>query len=224
MEDNGRLALEVLTKTIEHTGYTSSGGAPLDKFITKAVSSSSCSDGSASVLNPSLFPNVTTTDNVSGDSIGVIYLGDADVFTDCSGGLLPASCQLSPGSAINPSKIYSGFILDKANNLLQCAGSRDGSLQTIAEGIENMQILYGIDADDDPDHDVERYVSASNVGSLWNNVINVQVAILVRSLRKVKSTAESESFTLLDTEITTPSDRYQRAVFSTTITLRNALN
>ena len=42
LEDNGRLALEILTKTLEHTGYTSSKGVPLeDKFISVAADVSS---------------------------------------------------------------------------------------------------------------------------------------------------------------------------------------
>lgn len=219
LEDNGRIALEVLTNTLQHTGYTSASGTPLeDKFITAAVTSSSCSDGSQSVLNTGIIP--VTADNNAGDSLGVIYLGDSNVFTDCSGAPLPATCQLNPGLPTDPAKIYSAFFLDASN--LQCAGSRDASEQTIAEGIENMQILYGVDAN--ADNQVDRYVNAPNVGTLWNNVINIQVAVLARSLIEVKDTAESESFTLLDTPITTPTDRYQRAVFSTTISLRNSLN
>ncbi len=85
-----------------------------------------------------------------------------------------------------------------------------------------MQILYGVDAN--ADNQVDRYVNAPNVGTLWNNVISIQVAVLARSLIEVKDTAESESFTLLDTAVTTPSDRFQRAVFSTTVSLRNSLN
>ncbi len=221
LQDNGRLALEVLTKTIEHTGYTSSSGALLqNKFLNMAVSSDTCSDGSQNIVNTGIFPADATVDNDAGDSVGVVYLGDSNVFTDCSGGVLPASCQLSPGSSTDAASIYSAFFVD-ANDNLQCAGSRDGVLQLIAEGIENMQILYGVDVDGDASSDVERYVDANDVGTLWNNVVSVQVAILVRSLREVKDTAESETFTLLDTAVTSPNDRFQRAVFSTTISLRN---
>ena len=224
LEDNGRLALEILSKTLEHTGYTSSKGTLLeDKFIAaNADITSAFCGGEQSVINSGIFPATVTNDNNSGDSIGIIYLGDSSVFTDCSGGALPAACQLGPGLPVDASKIYSAFFLDATDNTLKCAGSRHIDEQLIAEGIENMQILYGVDANDD--NLVDRYVRASDVGTLWNNVINIQVAVLARTLREVKDTAEQQKFTLLDYEHTTPTDRFQRAVFSTTISLRNALN
>ncbi len=221
--DNGRIALEVMSNTLQHTGYTSSNGTPLeDKFIAAAADVKSVACGVPSVINTGIFPNNVTNDSNSGDSVGVIFLGDSDVFTDCSGGTLPATCQLGPGLSINASKIYSAFYLDAADETLKCAGSRDNAAQLIAEGIENMQILYGVDANDD--NLVDRYVNANDVGTLWNNVINIQIAVLARTLREVKDKAEQEKFTLLDYEHTTPTDRFQRAVFSTTISLRNSLN
>ena len=223
LEGNGRIALEILSNTLQHTGYTSSNGALLeDKFIAAAADVKSVSCGVPSVMNTGIFPTNVTNDNDSGDSIGVIYLGDSNVFTDCSGGTLPASCQISPGLPVEASKIYSAFYLDAADETLKCAGSRDNAVQPIAEGIENMQILYGVDANDD--NLVDRYVKAPDVGTLWNNVINIQVAVLARTLREVKDVAEQQKFTLLDYEHTTPTDRFHRAVFSTTISLRNSLN
>ena len=218
LEDNGRLALEVLTKTLEHTGYATPNNVPLeeDKLITAAINSSICSDGTQSVINPGIFSavNFVTDDNDSGDRVGVVYRGDGNVFTDCSGGVLPATCG-------SPEKIYSAFYRDATDDTLKCAGSRDNDAQLIAEGIENIQILYGIDVDESPNKDVERYVNASAVNGLWDNVISIQVAVLARSLKAVKDKAEQQKFTLLDYEHTTPTDRYQRAVFSTTISLRN---
>ena len=227
LEENGRMALEVLSNSLQHTGYTSSNSAPLeDKFIDTAADVKSVTCGVPSVMNSGLFPTTfpanakITNDSDSGDSVGVIYLGDSNIFTDCSGGTLPASCQIGSGLTVNASKIYSAFYLDATD--LKCAGSRDNAVQLIAEGIENMQILYGVDADDD--NLVDRYVKAPDVGTLWNNVINIQIAILARTLREIKDTAEQQKFTLLDYEHTTPTDRFQRAVFSTTISLRNSLN
>ena len=224
LEDNGRLALEILTKTLEHTGYTSSKGVPLeDKFISVAadVSSSNCG-ADQSVMNTAIFPANVTIDSNTGDSIGTIHLGDNDVFTDCSGGVLPADCRLETGT-IDTSKIYNAFYLNEVDNTLMCSGSRDNAKQLIAEGIENMQILYGVDENEDDVAD--RYVSANDVkDDLWNTVVSIQIAVLARSLREVKDKAEIKKFTLLDFEHTTLSDRYQRAVFSTTISLRNSLN
>lgn len=226
LEDNGRLALEIIQRTLEHTGYTTPLGNPLDnKFILSAVTSKSCNDSSASVLTPANFPNPATDDDNASDSIGVVYLGDANISMDCSGEELIASCQLPNVTNPDVAKIYSAFFIDKTDATqppkLQCAGSRNTEVQTIAEGVENMQILYGVDVDGD--NTVERYVSEPDVGSLWDDVISIQVGLLLRSSLEINDTATEKKFSLLNTPITT-NDRYQRAVFSTTISLRNALN
>lgn len=223
MEDNGRMALEILTNTLAHTGYTSSKGVPLeDKFISVAADILSTNCGvNQSVMDTSIFPTNVTIDSATGDGIGTIHLGDNNVFTDCAGGVLPAECRLETGT-IDTARIYNTFYLDKVNNTLMCAGSRTNAVELIAEGIENMQILYGVD--ENADNVSDRYVREADVNGLWNTVVSIQIAVLARSLNEVKNQAESKKFTMLNVQHTTPNDRYQRAVFSATISLRNTLN
>jgi len=165
---NGRIALEVLTNTLQHTGYRSTGLKILDDpFMTNASKPKSYGCGiETSVSNNTIFPVNSIND-------------------------------------------------------VQCAGSRSQNLMLIAEDIENMQILYGIDIDGDPLNTVDKYVSESNVGTAWGQVVSIQVAVLVKSSIEVKDKAETQSFSLLDEKYDSPSDRFQRAVFSTTINLRN---
>ncbi|MCK5918138.1 MAG: PilW family protein [Cocleimonas sp.] len=221
LEDNGRLALEVLTQVIEHTGYVSSNTSPLagdDRFITSNVVAASCG-GQNNVLKTSLFGK--TENKSAGDSIGVVYLGDSSINRDCSGAQLPAPCQVGGVGSVEASKIYNYFSVgvnaDKIP-VLHCAGSRGTNRIEIAEGVENLQVLYGID--NDADNQVDQYVNADKVSS-WGRVVVVQLALLVRSLNKVKNKKESKTFTLLDNTDITVDDKYQRAVFSTTIRLRN---
>jgi type IV pilus assembly protein PilW len=221
IESNGRLALEMLTQVIEHTGYVSTNGSPLageDRFITSAVVAKNCG-GQKNVLKTSLF-NTTQNDN-AGDSIGIVYVGDSSLNRDCSGAQLPVACQAGGVANVDASKVYNYFSIGKnAENIpvLHCAGSRSADLVEIAEGIENFQILYGID--NDADNQVDQYVNADQVGS-WGSVISVQLALLVRSLSKVKHQKESKTYKLLDNVAITVNDKYQRAVFSTIIRLRN---
>ena len=83
--------------------------------------------------------------------------------------------------------------------------------------------------DTNTDGIVDRYANATAINAStadnldWDGVISIQVAILVRSLKPVKNASESKQFTLLDQVVTSPTDKYQRAVFSTTIFLRNTL-
>jgi len=228
LEDNGRLALEIISGVLEHTGYTPPNTKVFDPspFITvdTQVVSEICAAGN-SVENIGLFSTRVTQDNALGDAITVAYNGDNRVFTDCSGGQLPTACQASPigttatGGASDMNKIYNAFYLQGGE--LHCAGSRDSSVQVIADGIENMQFLYGLDTTDDGR--VDRYVNAANVGTFWNSVVTVQVAILVRSAKTVKAQNEQITYTLLDQSFTAPDDKFQRAVFTTTVRIRNTL-
>ena len=226
LEDNGRLALEVLSGVLEHTGYTPVNAGILNPpFITNdtQVVSAACGTGN-SVESTGIFSTRITQDNAAGDAITVMNNADNRVFTDCSGGQLPVACQSSPAGAAAgiPSvatRIYNAFYLEGGE--LRCAGSRDNSVQVIADGIENMQFLYGLDTTDDGR--VDKYVNATNVGGFWNSVMSIQVAILVRSDKVVKAQSEQITYTLLDQSYTAPDDRFQRAVFTTTVRIRNTL-
>jgi type IV pilus assembly protein PilW len=245
LEDNGRLALEIITKSLEHTGHAPSGTFTNNNpFIMNIgdVVSDTCPDGATNIVDQVAFvatAKATADDDVLvQDSIGVVFHGDDNVFTDCSGNILTASaaipavsgCRLRPLSTheddrntmTNGSKIYNSFYVDNVSKTLECAGSRSLVAVTIAEGVENMQLMYGVDTDSDKV--IERYVNASDMNAnQWGSVKSIKVALLVRSMKAVKNTAESKTYTLLDTVIVSPNDLYQRAVFSTTIHLRNSL-
>jgi len=224
LEDNGRIALETLTKVIQHTGY-SSGDKSLLPFITQTadVASVACTDGSQSVVNTGIF----TADRIvkdgaasDSDSIGVIFYGDNNLFRDCVGGELPAACRA------NPSKVYNSFYVSNGN--LECVGSRVNKAHVVAEGVENIQFLYGVDTT--ADDLVDRYMTATDLAlaaagnaTIWKSIISVQIAILVRSSKPVKLSAESRSYTLLDQLVTSANDKFKREVFTTTIRLRNTL-
>ncbi|MGD8483348.1 MAG: PilW family protein [Thioalkalispiraceae bacterium] len=102
--------------------------------------------------------------------------------------------------------------------------------EEIAEGIENMQVLYGEDvnavndtADDDndvPPTTIDRYVTAQQLTDHFH-VAGLKVALLARSTEEVKQSASSDTYTLLDTPIASPSDRRMRYVFTSTVKLRN---
>ena len=230
LEDNAKIALDTLTSTLVHTGYASSRSIPLQNrlVINKAgIISESCGADN-SILDRSIYPVNATFDNKTGtvetgDSITSVYYGDANFFSDCSGGQLPLNCRAGVSSDPDTAKIYNTFYLDKTKNQLMCAGSRRDKAQTIAEGVENIQFLYGVDTGDDLIAD--RYVNANDLflANLQDKVVSIQVAILMQSKLPVKSKKEQRTYTLLDTTYTAPNDRKQRAVFSTTIRLRNTL-
>ena len=86
----------------------------------------------------------------------------------------------------------------------------------IAEGIENMAILYG--ADIDADGTANRYVAAIDVTD-WTQVVSAKVMLLVNSVEPVfaNSLHSCESCDSFDVE----PNNFQRGEFQTTIYFRN---
>lgn len=107
----------------------------------------------------------------------------------------------------------------------------------LIEGVENMQILFGIDTDDDddadattsaPDGPANYYVSPGNVPDLdldgtvdWYRVVSIRISLLVATIDN-NLTAQAQTYTF-NGVTTTPTDRRIRRVFTTTVTLRNRL-
>lgn len=98
-----------------------------------------------------------------------------------------------------------------------------GDPQELAEGVEDMQILYGEDTignDQVPD----LYRTADTVVN-WNNVVSLQVALLVSSVREQVADADPRTFVLLDEAAVGPfSDGRLRQIVSFTVAVRNRLS
>ncbi|MFN3785265.1 MAG: PilW family protein, partial [Thiothrix sp.] len=161
---------------------------------------------------------------VTGDTISVRFLGDDNLFSDCANGQLPSACRVGNAPSMEAALIYNTFFINNSGGqpTLMCSGTRTPAAAPIAPGIENMQILYGVDSN--ADNNVDKYVTASNLASSERNrVVSLKVGILVRSLEPVLPAAESHSYQVLDQSIST-NDRFQRSVYSTVIHLRNVID
>ncbi len=90
--------------------------------------------------------------------------------------------------------------------------------QELVEGIEDMQILYGVDLDDD--QFPNQYLTANNVPD-FDDVVAIRLQLLVRSIDDFV-TEDAQVYTF-DGVQTTPNDRRIRQVFTTTIALRNRI-
>jgi type IV pilus assembly protein PilW len=86
------------------------------------------------------------------------------------------------------------------------------------EGIENMQIAYGVDSGSVK---TPNYYAPANQVSNWSKVVSVQISLLAVSLDD-NLTSQPVPYTF-NNILTTPTDRRIRRVFNTTIALRNRL-
>jgi type IV pilus assembly protein PilW len=94
----------------------------------------------------------------------------------------------------------------------------NGVVEELVEGVEDMQVLYGIDSDND--QFPNQYVTSDLVPN-FNAVVSLRIMLLIHSIDDFVTEAP-QTYTF-NGVLTTPADRRLRQVFSTTIALRNRI-
>lgn len=139
----------------------------------------------------------TSPGNATRD-LGKVFGGDAEVMKLTTVTYFVAASALVPGS----------------NSLWR---RKDGGApEELAQGVDDMQILYGEDTDGD--RTANRYVPANGVTDM-NHVVSLKVSLLTASLQdNVTSTPQPYAFNGV---AVTPTDHRLRRVYTSVISLRN---
>jgi type IV pilus assembly protein PilW len=90
----------------------------------------------------------------------------------------------------------------------------------IAEGIENLQFEYGIDADGDGAPETP-FVALPPSAAAWSNVVAVQVWLLARNIEKTQGYTDSKTYNLGASTSVTPADNYKRHAYSSLVRIIN---
>jgi type IV pilus assembly protein PilW len=101
-----------------------------------------------------------------------------------------------------------------------------GLEQELIEGVENLQLRYGVDTDATPDGIVNAYVNANAVSN-WNTVVSVRMSLLMRTTTPVDTdTTVATGGVVNGVAITYPTtgSKYDRRVFTTTVAVRNKIS
>lgn len=99
----------------------------------------------------------------------------------------------------------------------------DDDAREIAEGVENLQVLYGDDSDGDRVPDAYRPASAFTSSEAWRRVVSLRVALLVAGSGSRAGVNDPRSFDLLGVTVGPFSDGRLRRVVTLTLALRNRL-
>jgi type IV pilus assembly protein PilW len=103
--------------------------------------------------------------------------------------------------------------------LCEQSGTAATCLDELIRDVEDLQVEYCCDGN--------AYVTADQViarGIDWGDLTSVRFALLLRSRNaNVRTEASAQTISLLETPITTPSDRYLRRVFGGVVATRNQL-
>lgn len=142
-------------------------------------------------------------------------------FAGATGGVLTRGFM--PGAMLVPVEAVVYYVAPgssgEGTSLWQKLGT--AAPQELVEGVENMQVRYGVDTN--VDRVPDSYVTASGVTN-WNNVVSMQVAFLVRSDQEYGSEVDTRTYQLLGNNIGPFNDRRYRSVFTTTVAVRNRSN
>lgn len=174
--------------------------------------------------------------------------GNATLPGNCTKGFgLPVDCtspngtayEFPPGSRILRLKAYTYYIGTNAAGepaLLRRTLSLSGNDATttaeeVIDGIEDMQILFGVDTSATADGVVDSYTTADQVpalapgatlGEQWKRVLAVRVHLLAVSTAQQEVNTQVQPYTFAGSTAT-PADRRLRKAFTTTIAIRNRL-
>ncbi len=214
-QENGRFAVDFLSRDIRQAGFPASD-SNVQKFMF---------DGSQN--------DIAVTNNPYKSDILALRHGATGLpSADCSG-LLPGQAGFNADkNAITNGQTaldtYDVRDTGRLNNrgkpifALYCNGNE------LAEGIQNMQVLYGVDTDFARDYIANQYVTSTGVPDLdgdgkpdWFRVVSLRIALLSSSVDEQASAASSRTFKLLGKTLGPYADKEIRRVYTTTILVRN---
>lgn len=206
LQENGQYALDFVTQQLRMAGYFPN--PYLATAGTKATHETLAFGNTAPITG-------TEGGGTAADDITVAYYTTG---TDCVGAAPALAAQ--PKQTTDPS----GTPTAMATNFLAIAPGASGQPALycngveVAEGIENLQVRYGEDTDNDGV--VDQYVPFNAVGTM-NRVLTLQVALLAASVKELSPDPDTRTYDLLGTTVGPVNDRRVRRVYTATIKLRN---
>lgn len=177
---------------------------------------------------------------IQSGTIGRAVGGDAD---DNRSGVVSgkAVSSLSGHGELSRVATVTYYIADNTQGVPTLYRNIDGepNPSPLVEGVERMKLDYGIEDDKLLRNVASRYLTASQIqatcntpmatvprsGCLWPKVVSVRVNLIMRSDEQIYGKAIDQSFTLPGTEtlVYTPTDRFSRAMYSSTFVVRNRM-
>ena len=210
MQENGRAGLFFIENAVRLSGYRADS---LDDFKDIFPNTSVNFDFDGQVIKGIDNDAVGGNDILDGtDRILMRYLGNSDGFIhDCVGN------QVIPPARFDVETVF----LVNDNNELICDSdlTNPGDWQTLIDGVEDMQIIYGVDTNSDFNADF--YVSADQVPG-GSEIVSVRVSLLLQSDDMIATQAQSYRFN--GATVNDPGDRRLRKVFSSTTAVRNLVD
>jgi type IV pilus assembly protein PilW len=159
LQDNERLAMSLMTDTIQSAGY----------FPDPTTYTSTTAFPAATPFASAQVIAGTHNSSAPGDTVTVRYVtSGSDNVVDCTGKVTTAQTTL-----VNAFKIVN----QSGQNYLVC--TMNGTDINLVPGVQNLQIVYGLKTNGVDNGSIDRYMPADAVttGGYWGSVISVKVSL-----------------------------------------------
>ena len=213
MQENGRYTISIMSRLLRQAGFD---------ITTQANAIRGCNDTPTCVTDATV-PNITVT-GVIGDTLQVMSDSRRDSITDCQGNL--------PAPIIDLSDVVNIFYVknDPDNEdipSLFCFSSNANKEVAMIDHVQNMQVLYGVDTDND--QSANQYLNAASIAAdasiSMEDVVTLRIGLLVIAANNTKSRDDTKSYEVAGTTIAGDSEadfiRRLKRVFNVTVDLRN---
>lgn len=219
LQDNGNFAIQFIANQLANAGRI-----PNPWLAVKAGRDTKLWSDIEEQVYPDANLPVTGTEGGAGNDSLVLSIAYpvtiATPPTDCAGTAVPnpGHFNLSKPNGFNTFGITNAFSIATGaagRPALFCNGVE------IVEGVENLQVMYGVDTDGD--RLVDRYFNISQVPAVnVRDIYTVRVALMVATVKEARS-AQTGTTTkdLIGTSVTLPNDKRLRQVYTATVRLHN---
>ena len=203
LQENGRVALDVLGRTIRVSGFKSDPAGTYNViFPASALALKGTAGGSGA--SDTLAIRFKGSGNGSGTADGTVV--------DCLGTAKDSNQMIFNNFYIaNNSSGRPSLFCDTSDD------STDNGTEIISD-IENMRFLYGVDTTNDGT--VDYYVPAGLVTN-WDQVASVQIGLLAVTQNQVNQKVDTGTYSVLGNSFNPVDDRRARRLYTIIITLRN---
>lgn len=208
IQQNGRMALDLMTRNIRMAGYRHPDNGNLPDYFFRGTCGA--------------WANCTTNNNGSGvnsDRIAIWMDPPPDDGSEigCTGQALGATEEVANVFYIDTVDDVSSLYC-RSWSVTNNAWVNAAAGQPLVDGIESMHILYGVGDGDG----VTQYVSADRVTD-WSAVRSLRVSLLVNNGTATgRADNMTRNFVVLDSTRVSFTDRFLRHIYTTTIQITNS--
>jgi prepilin-type N-terminal cleavage/methylation domain-containing protein len=121
----------------------------------------------------------------------------------------------------NWSNVEGDGIPSLCRKILVGGGTPTMTTECVAQGIEDLQVEYGLDTNDDGS--ANRYLTNPTLAEL-QQAVSARVYLRARTLVEDRRYTDNRTYTVSNAPAVTPGDNFHRRVYSTTVTIHNLRN